>query len=176
VGLETRPPPEGRRATEASEAASDENRAGPQAPVPAASTPDLPDYANKADDLEAIKKAVDDAASVGGGLWLCGHGADRQPPRSHRPRKTGAYRCHQNVSVASSVGTARASLASARRCDAGDARNGPLGIGIGMTIAKAFNPVAPCVRLPVMKHPAVRVTGARRGDGTFVEDLWKRDA
>ena len=26
--------------------------------------------AEKADDLEAIKKAVDDAAAVGGGLWL----------------------------------------------------------------------------------------------------------
>jgi uncharacterized protein YjbI with pentapeptide repeats len=30
----------------------------------------LPDFAKKADDLEAIKQAVDDAASVGGGLWL----------------------------------------------------------------------------------------------------------
>ena len=36
-------------------------------PAPAG---DLPDFAKKADDLEAIKKAVDDAASVGGGLWL----------------------------------------------------------------------------------------------------------
>jgi hypothetical protein len=72
VGLETRPPPEGRPATEASEATSDENRAGPQAPVPAASTPDLPDYAEKADDLEAIKKAVDDAASVGGACGSVG--------------------------------------------------------------------------------------------------------
>ncbi|PZA13287.1 hypothetical protein DNX69_02605 [Rhodopseudomonas palustris] len=33
-------------------------------------TPELPDFAKKADDLEAIKKAVDDASSVGGGLWL----------------------------------------------------------------------------------------------------------
>jgi hypothetical protein len=32
--------------------------------------PDLPPIAAKADDLEAIKKSVDDAASVGGGLWL----------------------------------------------------------------------------------------------------------
>lgn len=31
---------------------------------------ELPDFAKKADDLEAIKKAVDDAASVSGGLWL----------------------------------------------------------------------------------------------------------
>lgn len=30
----------------------------------------LPEFAKKADDLEAIKKAVDDAASVSGGLWL----------------------------------------------------------------------------------------------------------
>jgi hypothetical protein len=30
----------------------------------------LPPIAAKADDLEAIKKAVDDAGSVGGGLWL----------------------------------------------------------------------------------------------------------
>jgi hypothetical protein len=32
--------------------------------------PGLPPIAAKADDLEAIKRAVDDAASVGGGLWL----------------------------------------------------------------------------------------------------------
>ncbi len=31
---------------------------------------DLPKIAEKADDLEAIKKTVDDAATVGGGLWL----------------------------------------------------------------------------------------------------------
>jgi hypothetical protein len=31
---------------------------------------ELPKFAKKADDLEAIKKAVDDAASVSGGLWL----------------------------------------------------------------------------------------------------------
>jgi uncharacterized protein YjbI with pentapeptide repeats len=30
----------------------------------------VPKFAKKADDLEAIKKAVDDAASVSGGLWL----------------------------------------------------------------------------------------------------------
>jgi hypothetical protein len=34
------------------------------------SSKDLPPIAAKADDLEAIKKVVDDAASVGGGLWL----------------------------------------------------------------------------------------------------------
>jgi uncharacterized protein YjbI with pentapeptide repeats len=49
----------------------------PAAPAPTAPAPpkpaaagDLPDFAKKADDLEAIKQAVDDAASVGGGLWL----------------------------------------------------------------------------------------------------------
>jgi hypothetical protein len=42
------------------------------APVPfeGPSARDLPDFAKKADDLEAIKKAVDDAAAVSGGLWL----------------------------------------------------------------------------------------------------------
>jgi uncharacterized protein YjbI with pentapeptide repeats len=46
--------------------------AGPRLRAPAAPTsaPGLPPIAAKADDLEAIKKAVDDAASVGGGLWL----------------------------------------------------------------------------------------------------------
>ena len=34
------------------------------------SATDLPPIAAKADDLEAIKKAVEDAAAVGGGLWL----------------------------------------------------------------------------------------------------------
>ena len=43
---------------------------GPQAPAPSPSPPDLPPIAAKADDLEAIKKGVDDAATVGGGLWL----------------------------------------------------------------------------------------------------------
>jgi hypothetical protein len=37
-------------------------------PSPAAS--DLPAIAAKADDLEEIKKSVEDAASVSGGLWL----------------------------------------------------------------------------------------------------------
>ncbi|HKN30869.1 MAG TPA: hypothetical protein VJY34_24550, partial [Roseiarcus sp.] len=45
----------------------------PSAPEPAAPATlarKLPKIAEKADDLEAIKKAVDDAAAVGGGLWL----------------------------------------------------------------------------------------------------------
>ena len=41
----------------------------PPPPV-SATAGDLPDFAKKADDLEAIKQAVDDAASVGGALWL----------------------------------------------------------------------------------------------------------
>jgi hypothetical protein len=46
--------------------------AAPSVPAPpdAAKAGDLPDFAKKAYDLEEIKKAVDDAASVGGGLWL----------------------------------------------------------------------------------------------------------
>ena len=74
MGLETRPPPDERPAPDASEAAPVENRAAsppaaPQTPAPTP-TPNLPPIAAKADDLEAIRKAVDDAASVGGGLWL----------------------------------------------------------------------------------------------------------
>jgi uncharacterized protein YjbI with pentapeptide repeats len=41
----------------------------PESPSPISAL-ELPPIAAKADDLEAIKKAVDDAASVGGGLWL----------------------------------------------------------------------------------------------------------
>jgi uncharacterized protein YjbI with pentapeptide repeats len=41
-----------------------------QGPAAVVSGSELPDFAKKADDLEAIKTAVDDAASVGGGLWL----------------------------------------------------------------------------------------------------------
>jgi len=33
-------------------------------------TPGLPPLADKADDLEAIKKAVEDAAAIGAPLWL----------------------------------------------------------------------------------------------------------
>jgi hypothetical protein len=52
------------------------NRPRPIHPTPTTAPPrppsssDLPPIAAKADDLEAIKKAVEDAASVGGGLWL----------------------------------------------------------------------------------------------------------
>lgn len=42
----------------------------PDAPTKVAYSDELPDFAKKADDLEAIKQAVDDAASVSGGLWL----------------------------------------------------------------------------------------------------------
>ena len=74
MGLEPPSPPKGDSRTDAAEAGSVEGRPSP-APErqPAASaTPvrELPKIAEKADDLEAIKKAVDDAAAVGGGLWL----------------------------------------------------------------------------------------------------------
>ncbi len=68
MGLETRPPPEGGPAPGASAPLEDGTESRPPEPKPPAS--DLPPIAAKADDLEAIKKAVDDAASVGGGLWL----------------------------------------------------------------------------------------------------------
>jgi hypothetical protein len=42
----------------------------PAAPSEVAAPDQLPEFAKKADDLDAIKKAVDDAASVSGGLWL----------------------------------------------------------------------------------------------------------
>ncbi len=67
MGLETPPPPEGRPTTDVGEAAPLDDW---PAPPPAQPAPELPPIAAKADDLEAIKKAVDDAASVGGGLWL----------------------------------------------------------------------------------------------------------
>jgi uncharacterized protein YjbI with pentapeptide repeats len=74
VGLETPAPPNGRQAADGGEAAPAEGQAASTqpvaelaAPVP---TPKLPPIADKADDLEAIKQAVDDAAAVGGGLWL----------------------------------------------------------------------------------------------------------
>jgi hypothetical protein len=75
VGSETRRPPEVRPAAGGSEGTLAENRAAspqpePQPPVSGAAAPCPPDFATKADDLEAIKKAVDEAASVGGGLWL----------------------------------------------------------------------------------------------------------
>jgi uncharacterized protein YjbI with pentapeptide repeats len=71
MGLETSLPPEGRPKSDAGERAPAESRAPSSPPellAPAAS--DLPPIAAKADDLEAIKKAVDDTASVSGGLWL----------------------------------------------------------------------------------------------------------
>jgi hypothetical protein len=40
------------------------------APEPIAAPHALPRFAEKANDLEAIKKAVDEAAAVGGGIWL----------------------------------------------------------------------------------------------------------
>jgi hypothetical protein len=75
MGLETRPPPDGFHATAAIEAEPVEGSAAssspdPKAPGPPRSAPDLPPIAAKAEDLAAIKKAVDDAASVGGRLWL----------------------------------------------------------------------------------------------------------
>jgi uncharacterized protein YjbI with pentapeptide repeats len=60
VGLQTRPQSEGRSATDAKK----------PTPVEVWPTPAVSPVAAKADDLEAIKKAVDDAAAVGGGLWL----------------------------------------------------------------------------------------------------------
>ena len=45
-----------------------EARLGEAASAPGEAT--LPAFASKAEDLEALKKAVDDAAAVGGGLWL----------------------------------------------------------------------------------------------------------
>ena len=42
----------------------------PTPETPAMVLPGLPEFAEKADDLEAIEKAVDDAASLIGGLWL----------------------------------------------------------------------------------------------------------
>jgi uncharacterized protein YjbI with pentapeptide repeats len=75
MGLETPPPPEGRPATDVGEPTPDESRAAftPSqllSQTPAGTTPDLPEFGKKADDLEAIKKAVDDAASVSGALWF----------------------------------------------------------------------------------------------------------
>jgi uncharacterized protein YjbI with pentapeptide repeats len=63
LGLEPPTPPKGGQRRTST---------GPRlrAPAPPVSERRLPPIAAKADDLEAIKKAVDDAASVGGGLWL----------------------------------------------------------------------------------------------------------
>jgi uncharacterized protein YjbI with pentapeptide repeats len=58
--LETQPPPEGHPATGASEAA----------PIDVWPTPAVSPVAGKTDDFETAKKAIEDAASVAGGLWL----------------------------------------------------------------------------------------------------------
>jgi uncharacterized protein YjbI with pentapeptide repeats len=75
VGLETRPAAEGRPAPDASEAAPVEGRAASQPPgaepdAPTAPAGEISKIVEKSNDLEAIKKAVDDAAAVSGGLWL----------------------------------------------------------------------------------------------------------
>jgi hypothetical protein len=74
MGLEPPTLPKGGLRTGAGEAGPVEAQPTPalerQPPASASPTRELPKIAEKADDLEAIKKAVDDAASVGGGLWL----------------------------------------------------------------------------------------------------------
>ena len=64
VGVEKPAPQQGRAAPDGGDV---------DWPAPAASQPaaaELPEFAKKADDVEAIKKAVDDAASVSGALWF----------------------------------------------------------------------------------------------------------
>ncbi len=75
LGLEPPTPPKGGLPTDAGEAGPVEARPTssppePQPPAPATPARELPKIAEKADDLEAIKKAVDDAAAVSGGFWL----------------------------------------------------------------------------------------------------------
>jgi len=74
LGLESPTPPEGGLPTDAGEAGPDESRFAtePRSAAPAAPAPELSKNsgAEKDDELEAIKQAVDDAASVSGGLWL----------------------------------------------------------------------------------------------------------
>ena len=53
----------------AAEPPSPDGLATPSSPS-VTNEPNLPPIAADADDLKAIKKAVDDAAAVGGGLWL----------------------------------------------------------------------------------------------------------
>ena len=76
-------------AADASAAGPLESRGGSppperQPPVPAASAPEPPSNDEKADDLEAIKKAVDDAASVGGGSGspICSFCSISRSPRA----------------------------------------------------------------------------------------------
>ena len=75
MALESPTPPKGGPPTDAGEAAPVEARPAsappePQPPAPARFVRELPKIAEKADDLEAIKKAVDDAAAVSGALWF----------------------------------------------------------------------------------------------------------
>jgi uncharacterized protein YjbI with pentapeptide repeats len=73
VELGTPLPPEGQPAPDAAEAAPVGSHAGSPPPEPQAATnvaSATKPTAAKDEELEAIKKAVDDAASVGGGLWL----------------------------------------------------------------------------------------------------------
>ncbi len=65
MGLESPSPPKGRPQTDDGEPAPAEPQFAAAAPAP-----DLPPIAANADDLDEIRRAVDDAASVGGGLWL----------------------------------------------------------------------------------------------------------
>ena len=75
MGEESPTPPKGGLPAEAGEAGPLEARSAssPPEPQPPAPTPlalGLPPIAAKADDLEAIKAAVDDAAAVSGALWF----------------------------------------------------------------------------------------------------------
>jgi uncharacterized protein YjbI with pentapeptide repeats len=68
-------PPNARPATDSGEATPIDERAATPSPganqaAPATPEPELPEIAKKADDLEEIKKAVEDAATVGGTLWF----------------------------------------------------------------------------------------------------------
>src|SRR5271165_6177412 len=73
--LEISAPPNGRPATDEGEAAPAEQSPTPTPPdaepaAPPSSAREPPEIAKGANDLEAIKQAVNDAAAVGGGLWL----------------------------------------------------------------------------------------------------------
>jgi hypothetical protein len=70
VGLDLPSSPNGRPATDGGEGAPTEGRAALQQPESPASASGLPPIADKADDLEEIKKAVEDAAAVSGALWF----------------------------------------------------------------------------------------------------------
>ncbi len=77
MGLESPTPPKGGLPADADAGAAGPVEARPtpsppepQPPAPATPVRELPKIAEKADDLEAIKKAVDDAAAVSGALWF----------------------------------------------------------------------------------------------------------